>query len=750
MKTECPMTSAATLRKTLPAVLISAALAGLPLAANAGIMRNYDEELAVSVKHVRDGVLKQAVTHLEKNNEDNDKDILYFFEKGELFSLGNNYLASRDIWMKGDEIIQAWENEFRTNPSKLFGDIGSYLISDKTRRYDGQDYEKVMLSTRLTLTHIMLGHFDNARIEMKKTYEREKLIESFREKEYDALAAENEKEGNGEIKKLDGYPMAEIDTPEVRELKNGFQNAFAHYLAGYFFEVTNESSLAEPGYRNALQLAPNSRMILRALENIGREPLPEGQSEVLFVIETGFAPSIDSLNIPIPIPRKRGTIVTPLSFPVVTSSPKVLVPPTIKLVDQALPVETLTNIDTMARRMIRDQMPGTILRTVIRAGFKSLVQDQAEKAHWLAGLIAKVASVATEQADDRNWRMLPERISIARGRLPHGRRSIEFQTNAGSYRTEVDIAGAFTIVPIRLTGGAVYVGLAQRAPQGANALAELTVQPSGEGLAEPVASAAPSPAAAASVPLTLLRASPSSTPTATAPTRAPAPGAEPTPATDTAPPTPPAPAAIQTASAGTYSIAPTAAPTAAALGKRVSVGDTTYIGDFRFEQPSGLPAGQGRVEWRNGDSYEGTLAGGLRTGKGSFVSKDGGFRYEGDWRDNAQNGRGKTTFDDGDVYEGDMVGGLFHGQGTYRSKDGWRYEGEWKNGVKDGQGRLTYADGGRWEGRFAEDRQTADGQMIFNTTPVAEARPAETPTAAPKAAPEAASAPAQEEDDEDE
>jgi len=689
-------TNATALRETLPALLVSAALAGLPLATEAGIMRNYDEELAVSVKHVRDGALKQAVGHLEKNNEDDDKDILYFFEKGELFSLGNNYLASRDIWMKGDEIIQVWENEFRTNPSKLFGDIGSYLVSDKTRRYDGQDYEKVMLSTRLTLTHIMLGHFDNARIEMKKTYEREKLIESFREKEYDALAAENEKEGNGEIKQLDGYPMAEIDTPEVRELKNGFQNAFAHYLAGYFFEVTNESSLAEPGYRNALQLAPNSRMIRQALENIGREPLPEGQSEVLFVIETGFAPSIDSLNIPIPIPRKRGTIVTPLSFPVVKSSPKVLVPPTIKLVDQTLPVETLTNIDVMARRMIRDQMPGTILRTVIRAGFKSLVQDQAEKAHWLAGFIAKVASVATEQADDRNWRMLPERISIARGRLPHGRRSIEFQTNAGTYRTEVDIAGPFTIVPIRLTGGAVYVGLPQRAPQGANALAELTVQPFGEGLAEPVASAAPGPATTAS----------------------------------------------------TRSAATPGTP-AAASGKRVTVGDTTYIGDFRFEQPSGLPAGQGRVEWRNGDSYEGTLAAGLRTGTGSFVSKDGGFRYDGDWRDNLQNGRGKTIFDDGDAYEGDMAGGLFHGQGIYRSKDGWRYEGEWKNGVKDGQGRLTYADGSHWEGRFAEDRQTADGQMIFNTTPVADARPAEAKTAAPKTAPAGQKTPAQEQDDED-
>lgn len=69
-----------------------------------------------------------------------------------------------------------------------------------------------------------------------------------------------------------------------------------------------------------------------------------------------------------------------------------------------------------------------------------------------------LTSVVTEQADDRSWRTLPERISVARAILPHGRQTVEFQTGAGAYRTEVNIGSRFTIVPIRLTGGAVYVG----------------------------------------------------------------------------------------------------------------------------------------------------------------------------------------------------------------------------------------------------------------------------------------------------
>ena len=390
-----------------PKVLFCLLGALVPSLCAAGVMRQYNDELTQTIALVQSGAIAQAVAQIEKTNEGPEKDLLYFFEKGELLSIGGDYTASRDTWLKSDEIVQAWENDFRLNSAQLFGNIGSYLISDKTRRYDGQDYEKVLLSTRPTLNHILLGNFDLARIDMKKTYEREKLIEAFREKEYDALKVESEKQETGAVSQLDGYPMAELDTPEVRELKNGYQNAFAHYLAGYFFEVTNEPSLAEPGYRNALQLAPGKASIQKALDGVGKKPLKPNETEVLFVVETGFAPRIESLSIPIPIPRKDGVVVVPLSFPVIKSSNSVLVPPSIAVAGQQLPVETLTNTDTMARRLLKDQMPGIFLRTVIRATLKSVVQEQANKAHWLAGLIANVITVGSEQADDRCWRSLP-------------------------------------------------------------------------------------------------------------------------------------------------------------------------------------------------------------------------------------------------------------------------------------------------------------------------------------------------------
>ena len=62
------------------AVLLLAGCAANPL-------RQYDSELQETVKLVKQGSVKQAVAHLEKNNEPGvitkDKDILYYLEKGE-------------------------------------------------------------------------------------------------------------------------------------------------------------------------------------------------------------------------------------------------------------------------------------------------------------------------------------------------------------------------------------------------------------------------------------------------------------------------------------------------------------------------------------------------------------------------------------------------------------------------------------------------------------------------------------------
>jgi hypothetical protein len=463
----------------LAGVALLAGCAGSPL-------RSYDSEMQNTLTLVRSGQVDRALSQLERNNasafssasEDapknkdgsakdttvldsvSGKDILYYFEKGELLKLKSDYEKSRDSWLVADEIVRVWEDEYRANPTKVIGEIGAFLVSDRVRRYDGQDYEKVFLSTKLALDHIVLGNFDHARVEMKKTFEREKLIESFREKEYDKIKEEQDKQGITTSTKdlsANGYPLDELDSPEVRTLKNGFQNAFAHYLSGYYFEVTGEYSLAAPGYRNALALQPNSKLIRAKVNAVGRNKPSAKEADVLFVLETGFAPAWKSVTVPLPVRLNQRWVATPLSFPIIKSEGSNFVPASIKVGNKILPVETLVNVDAMARRQLKDQLPGIIGRTMVRAVAKSALQYQAQKSGNAAvSLITSLGSVVTEQADERAWRTLPERLSVARAILPLGELPIEFQTGTGVYKGNITIDKKLTVIPIRLVNGVVY------------------------------------------------------------------------------------------------------------------------------------------------------------------------------------------------------------------------------------------------------------------------------------------------------
>jgi hypothetical protein len=257
----------------------------------------------------------------------------------------------------------------------------------------------------------------------------------------------------------EGYPVGDLEAPEVLSLKNGYQNAFAHYLAGYFFEVKGEKSLAEPGYKNALELRPDSKLIKEKVGKVGRTKPGPNEADVLFVIESGFAPSWKSHTVPLPLPINKEVVVVPLSFPTVVPDSRVYVPSFLSVGGKTLPVETLVNVDALARRQLKDQLPGIIARTAIRGILKGALQYQAsKKGGALAGALAAVGTTATEQADERSWRTLPARVSIARAVLPVGEQRIAFDSGYGTYSGTVTVDGKMAVIPIRLVNGYAYIG----------------------------------------------------------------------------------------------------------------------------------------------------------------------------------------------------------------------------------------------------------------------------------------------------
>jgi len=444
--------------------LVALMLCGSLLLSGCAAFRSYETELTQTNLHLQSGNVDAALALLEKNNTGENKDLLYYFEKGELLRSKGDLQGSLEAWALADRQVFEWEEAVRSDPAKYLAEFGSFLVNDRVRRYEGYDYEKVMLTTQMAINHLALGDFEAARVEIKKTHEREALIADLRDKEYLKREEEAEKQGiTAEFKDLQGYPVESLNAPEVISLKNSYQSAFSHYLSGYVYEALGERGMAAPGYRKAAELLPETPLLEQALLDLDKpQARSEDESEVLLVVQAGLAPARNSIRIPLPIPTSDGLIITPLSFPVIKADDSTAAFSNLLLDDQTLALTELNSIEAMSRRALRDDMPGIILRTSVRAATRSVAQKQLNEVNPLAGLAVGLASAITEGADERTWRTLPDSTQIARLRLKKGEHVLQIANS----QVRLKIDQNYQVIPLRLIGNQIFTsGNAALIPQ---------------------------------------------------------------------------------------------------------------------------------------------------------------------------------------------------------------------------------------------------------------------------------------------
>ena len=438
---------------TLATLLAAVQLSGC------SVFRSYDSELQETNQQLAAGNIDAALALLESNNKGEQKDLLYYFEKGELLRSKGDLVGSQLAWLSADSVVLQWEDTVKLDTGKYLSQFGSYLVNDKVRRYEGYDYEKVMLSTQMALNLLAQNDFDGARTEIKKTHEREAVIAELRDKEYLKREEDAERQGiKTEYKDLQGYPVASLDAPEVVSLKNSYQSAFSHYLSGFVYEALGEKGLAAPGYRKAAELRPNTPLLDQALLALDKNSAKPGESDVLVVVQSGLAPARDSIRVPLPLPIDNQLVIVPLSFPIIRDDTSTAALSEIRLDDKTLALTSLNSTNAMSRRALRDDMPGIILRTSVRGISRGVAQHNLNKTNPMAGLVLGLASAVVEGADTRTWRTLPDQTQVVRLRLAPGEHQLSLPTRLGGAQVKVKIDRPYQVVSLRVVGNRVFAG----------------------------------------------------------------------------------------------------------------------------------------------------------------------------------------------------------------------------------------------------------------------------------------------------
>lgn len=431
---------------------------------------------------LRIGNVQGALLGLEDTHKDiKDKDITYYLDKTTLLQLGGkqNTSASLETLRQADRVVDDWLSQAKLNLGKNSAEVFSFMFAGGPRNiYQPKDYEKSMISFNMALTHLLDKQYDSARVAAKKLAERETIIDRINESKVQSI---KEKEGkdrsrnpqaSSSINSINGYPVNLFNSPEVNSLKNSYQNAAAHYLAGFIFEMQGDQGLAAPGYRIATELKPNVPMFSKSLSELDKK-ITENNStknttEVLFVIESGIIPRVSTHKSNQTFYTKRGPRIVTISLPVIEqSSTPNFTPTTLSINSTFIPITQVVNLDAMSRRQLRDDLPGFVLKATTQAFAQVLAQEAAQAAaeknnknNSGAGLLAAImvgAAMSVGDVDARSWSSLPGYVYMGRAEIPKGKNTIAVPTPLGTRNLEFIASENYQIVRVRYLGATALI-----------------------------------------------------------------------------------------------------------------------------------------------------------------------------------------------------------------------------------------------------------------------------------------------------
>lgn len=418
-----------------------------------------------------DGNPAEAVAVVEEAHDvyGRQSTVLYLMDKGMVQHLAGRYTDSNDSLARAEALSE----DFYT--LRIRSELESFLASDNSLPYEGEEFEKVLLNVLMAMNYVQLGLWDDALVEARKV-----------DHKLTVLADRNQ-----------------------NRMTYG-KDALARYLSGILYEAAGDLGNAFVAYRLAFEAFEQHRKaygtpapdmlrqdLLRVSEALGltqeheeyRQAFPgttwqseaasENLGEIVFVTYAGRAPIKRDVFVDIPFStdalavvlttrgydrhyssdhRMAESILYGLTGRVVrVAVPRFVPRPSGVAYTEAVVTHEqarytsrsalMENITAIATKDLEERLLRTAVKAVaraawkyalaeaIRAGVRGGVRDKEAGmvAGAVVGAIAHIFAISTEEADKRSWATLPDRIHVGRLRLPPGTYDVELR--------HIDIAG---------------------------------------------------------------------------------------------------------------------------------------------------------------------------------------------------------------------------------------------------------------------------------------------------------------------
>ena len=385
--------------------------------------------------------------------------VLYGMDRGMTLHLAGEYEAS-NLHL---EAADAGVEDLYTR--RISTEIKAFLINDTQLPFEGEPFEQVLINVMKALNYALVGQWDEALVEVRRVDHRLNVL---------ADRVEDET-------KYRDDPFARYLSGILYELTGDLNNAFIAYRNAYesyqsarpWLQTSVPRSLPSHLLRvtEALHFSQEHDSYRKQFGEVAWRPWKEIRdlAQVIVISYNGRAPRKEDLFLDLPLsleglnlvllaklatgsdnnPERRAaeSVLYGLSGDVV----RVALP---KLVRQKTQVshsrvslsgtegateattELVHNVTAAATKALEDRFAAIAVKAVARAATKFAlaegVQRGAEEAAGenpdslasvlvdIVGIIGKIWAIASEEADKRGWRTLPDEIQIARVWVPPG------------------------------------------------------------------------------------------------------------------------------------------------------------------------------------------------------------------------------------------------------------------------------------------------------------------------------------------
>ncbi len=410
-------------------------------------LTHYPVETRNLVSDFEGGSSEEAFEQADKHTKKGLNRLAYLLEGGMILHARGNLEESNTQFDEAERVIRHHEEKAVVSLSKGTAQVGSLFVNEKTLPYSGEPFEKVLVNTFKAANYLFLHDYEGARVEIRRSFARQKENESMHQKEYERIQDEARSRGISSRQVFRAVDAHYEDQNEiVQRAKNLYEDAFAYYLSAIVYELNREYNDAYIDLKKVQELQPGVpyvendllRMARRSglsdelkehVNRLGRQPRmrdEKQEGDVLIFFGSGMAPRKTQIKISIPIPSV-GFIS--LAFPKYEPVPN--------------PVRygalydrqghffgrtfVLTDLEAIAIRNLDDRMTTLALKQVLRSAIKgAMVKTARDQGGWAAELAANLYNVFTEQADLRCWQTLPQNMQVARISLPSGRHELVF------------------------------------------------------------------------------------------------------------------------------------------------------------------------------------------------------------------------------------------------------------------------------------------------------------------------------------